>query len=112
MAKGEIYFVTKLAADLRTGDMSATESREGDAHTVVQGPGAAEQSLQLIFSEAVIVIEPTVEFATESKTRGEVVLKREATGINMAMRGLDSEDAGTGVPGKEVAKVSSKPCLV
>ena len=112
MPEREIYFVTELAADFRAGDMSAAQGCEGEAHAAVQRPGAAEQGLELVFAEAVVIIDRAVEFAAEREARVEVVLKRQAAGVDMAMSDLNSEDAGAGVAGEEVSEVRVDSCLV
>jgi hypothetical protein len=94
-----------LATDFRAGDVSAAESREGETHAIVQRPCAAKERLQLVFAEAVVIVDRSVEFAAERKARFEVVLKRQAAGVNVAVGGLDSENAGTGVAGKEESEV-------
>lgn len=100
MAEREIYFVPELAAYFGAGDMSAAQSREGEAHAVIQCVCAAGEGLKLIFAEAVLVGNSSVEFGTEGEAGVEVVLKRKAAGVDVAARGLDSKDTGAGVAGE------------
>jgi hypothetical protein len=55
MVEGEIYFVSKLAADFWAGDVGTAEDGEGNAGPVIESVSATRKGLELIFAEAVLV---------------------------------------------------------
>jgi len=66
----------------------------------------------LIFAEPVIVIDSSVEFPAERKTRIKIVPDRKASGVDVPVDSLDSEDACACVPGEEKSEVPDDSCLV
>src|ERR1700751_899666 len=72
-----------LPADCRTGDMTATQHREGESHARIELELAASEGLQLIFAQAFFVGNGAVEFRAKSYARVEVVKKRHAAGVDV-----------------------------
>ena len=112
MAEMKVYFVTELAANFGAGYVCSAKDGEGKAGSSVQGPGSANQGLQLVFTQPAVVIDGAIQFASKVQARGEIVCEREASGVDVAVCGLDPQNAGTGITGKKEAEVSNEPCLV
>ena len=112
MSKRKVHFVSKLTADSGTGDVGSAKSSEGEAHAVVDGVRTARECLELIFAETIVVGHSAVKLCAEGQAGCEVVLQREPAGVDVAARGLNSEDASAGVAGKKVSEVESETGLV
>ena len=107
----KVYFKAYLAAYSGTGNVAATEDGERDTHAVVELIYASGKGLQLIFAQAAGISDGAIEFCAEREVRGEVVLERKATGVDMASRGLHTEDTGAGVAGEQESEVGVDPAL-
>jgi len=110
--KREVGFEANLAADSGAGDMTATQ--QGESHgealgELVPSPG---QTLELVFPEALVVGNGTVQFRAKSDAGAEVVLQGETAGVDVAAGVLRAENTGAGVAGEQEAKVGIDARLV
>ena len=103
----EIHRKTDLAADLRTGDVSASEQAETETEAIAKRVLAAGHGLKLAFDQIVVFSITAVELASECEPAVEIVKHREAAGVNLAAGVLKSDDAGTGVAGEQYPQVCS-----
>lgn len=112
MVERKVNLKAYLASEPGAGDVAAAEERESYTHELGELVCASRKRLQLVFAKATVGTDRGIELGAESEAGGEVMLQREATGVNVAASGLDTEDAGAGVAGEQKSEVGVEPRFV
>ncbi len=92
--------------------MAATQHGECDRHARIELELTASEALQLVFAQAFFVGDGAIKLHPKGYTRVEVVQKRHAAGVDVAANGLNAEDTGAGVAGKDKSEVGGETGLV
>jgi len=112
MVQGEVDFESDLAADFGAGDVATAKDGEGDGDGFGELIPASAEALYLIFTQATIAGGCSVDLGSEAQAAIEVVHEGEASGEDVAARGLHAKDAGAGVAGEELSEVGNQAGLV
>lgn len=112
MAEWDVQFETDLTAQGGTGNVAATEYREGDGHAGIELILTSTQALQLVFTQAFVVGHGPVCLHAEGDARAEVVGQRNTSRVDVAAHGLNTQNAGTGIPCKKKSEVGIDTSLV
>ena len=86
----EVHGEAELPADPWTGLVLPSEQGEGETETITNRVLAPNQALQLPSAQPTVVRNAAVDFAPEGQSTIEVAQQREASGVDMATRGLNT----------------------
>src|SRR5271169_5148196 len=82
----EVQREPDLAADLRTGDIFASEHAKTKTQTIAKLVLAARHGLKLTFAEIRVFRIAAIQLASESEPAAEVVQQGNASGIHLTAR--------------------------